>query len=441
MKKALWAAAAAFVLLIAIVGIGAVRNALRDSAKLSAEMAAARPQPKLPRPNAFPDYVAAVNAIRDTSYNKYLSKVSPSTSKPRADLDRPATLAQKDALLKKNEAALRRLRQAFAHEYRAPPPAPSFDASFAHYKRFREMARLLAFESEVRAAHKDWDGAMSSAVDAIRLGEDVFRGSGLIGRLVGIAIQTVGRKGAWPAVRHLNADDAKAAARRMESLMARHVPLWVTMENEKEWTQAALREWYKDPDSLDLSDLEETEKGGPPARSSPLARLAMRRMIRTGYRNYTDYMEESIAKLKRPYPMQGPDPEVPQDVLTPILGPDPSAAAVRDTNNTAQNRLLTVALALQAYRAERGAYPRVLSALVPDYLKAVPADPFAKAGTLKYRRENGTYRLYSIGPDGKDDGGTPIDDPAEIARSEGNPRTRYSVRERSQGDIVAGVNP
>ncbi len=69
----------------------------------------------------------------------------------------------------------------------------------------------------------------------------------------------------------------------------------------------------------------------------------------------------------------------------------------------AQN-LILVAFALAAYRADRGEYPADLAALVPKYIPAVPEDTFAD-GPLHYRREGPGYVLYSVGPNGIDDGG------------------------------------
>jgi len=98
--------------------------------------------------------------------------------------------------------------------------------------------------------------------------------------------------------------------------------------------------------------------------------------------------------------------------------------------------LLLLALALRAYQGERGRYPDRLEALVPAYLKRVPPDPFGKGGAPIYRPEGSRYVLYSLGPDGKDDGGKPVQDP----RQPPNSRRRYMVMPDSTGDIVAGVN-
>ena len=69
--------------------------------------------------------------------------------------------------------------------------------------------------------------------------------------------------------------------------------------------------------------------------------------------------------------------------------------------------MLVVDLAIRAYQMDSGRPPSKLLDLVPKYLPVVPDDPCA-AGPMKYRVEEGRYTIYSIGPDGDDDGGKPI---------------------------------
>jgi hypothetical protein len=66
------------------------------------------------------------------------------------------------------------------------------------------------------------------------------------------------------------------------------------------------------------------------------------------------------------------------------------------------NRCLQGVLALRDYEAEEGRLPETLEALVPKYLPAVPEDPLTGAA-LKWNPQ--TKRLYSVGEDGRDDGG------------------------------------
>jgi hypothetical protein len=103
--------------------------------------------------------------------------------------------------------------------------------------------------------------------------------------------------------------------------------------------------------------------------------------------------------------------------------------------NYSANRLLTVQLALQAFSVEHGAYPATLEVLVnAGYLPQLPTDPFALSGSFHYSRKGAGYLLYSLGPDGKDDGGKPIMDKKDPTK----PAT--SLQTDDHGDIVAGVN-
>jgi hypothetical protein len=73
--------------------------------------------------------------------------------------------------------------------------------------------------------------------------------------------------------------------------------------------------------------------------------------------------------------------------------------------NTAVNRAADAAIAVERFRRRHGRLPKRLDELVPDLLPAVPKDPFT-GDPLHYAAGGGFYLVYSVGPDGKDNGGT-----------------------------------
>ena len=73
----------------------------------------------------------------------------------------------------------------------------------------------------------------------------------------------------------------------------------------------------------------------------------------------------------------------------------------------ALERLLAAELALRCYLAEQGHQPARLEQLVPQYLQRVPLDPFSGKPVI-YRPQGTHWLLYSVGPDGVDDGGSPV---------------------------------
>ncbi len=107
--------------------------------------------------------------------------------------------------------------------------------------------------------------------------------------------------------------------------------------------------------------------------------------------------------------------------LMAMTGTDPAVAWLnvrwRDRDLT-KMRLLICDLAIRAYSLQRGRKPAKLDDLVPDYLPEVPKDPFS-GKELVYRVTPTGYLLYSVGVDGKDDGGkscgpTGLEEPGDI---------------------------
>lgn len=67
-------------------------------------------------------------------------------------------------------------------------------------------------------------------------------------------------------------------------------------------------------------------------------------------------------------------------------------------------RAMIAALACERYRLANGEWPESLTDLVPEYLKAVPVDPFDGA-PIRYAETSEGINLWCIGEDLKDDGG------------------------------------
>ena len=63
-----------------------------------------------------------------------------------------------------------------------------------------------------------------------------------------------------------------------------------------------------------------------------------------------------------------------------------------------------MALALASFRGENSRFPERLNELVPKYIAELPKDRFADVDYV-YRQEGKGYILYSVGYNGKDDGG------------------------------------
>ena len=79
-------------------------------------------------------------------------------------------------------------------------------------------------------------------------------------------------------------------------------------------------------------------------------------------------------------------------------------AEEKDRRIKATIRLLATELSIRCYQQEKGHPPARLDELVPEFLKAVPQDPFSRR-PLIYRPQGTDWLLYSVGPDHVDNGG------------------------------------
>jgi len=87
----------------------------------------------------------------------------------------------------------------------------------------------------------------------------------------------------------------------------------------------------------------------------------------------------------------------------------------RVTKIETSRRMVVAAIALKRYHLKHGGFPPNLASLTPDLLSEVPRDPI-DGQPLRYRlNADGTFLLYSIGDDGKDNGGDPT--PSEGTKS------------------------
>ena len=92
--------------------------------------------------------------------------------------------------------------------------------------------------------------------------------------------------------------------------------------------------------------------------------------------------------------------------MSNILVPSLQRALTLHFRLLAERRMAATALAIRLYELDHGRRPTSLDELVPNYLEALPIDPFATDGrTFGYKPDGSQSILYSIGDDGRDDGG------------------------------------
>jgi hypothetical protein len=96
--------------------------------------------------------------------------------------------------------------------------------------------------------------------------------------------------------------------------------------------------------------------------------------------------------------------KVEYDVLIALLMPAMTKVSEAYRRNQAGLRCAIVAVAAERYRRDTGRWPAVLDDLTGGHLKAVPVDPY-DGKRLRYKHLPDGVIVYSVGPDGEDNGG------------------------------------
>jgi hypothetical protein len=379
-------------------------------------MSLATPAP--PSPNAFDEYNTAYSLIKDHDDMDFATANPPVSG-------HKYTKQQKRRLVSENQPMFDAIDKALTQQYQQPP-VNSWSTLMPYLAHDRAMARALNLQAMMLADDGDWDGCAKSSLTAMQMGAQLPHGGAIISDLVGTACQSVGRLGAWNSVSHVSLGAAKKDALLLNSLEQKTVPIPDVFKEEKRSIVASLIDLRNRPVSS-VSAGQDTD-------------AIMTKFVGNSVTisDICSYMDSYIAISKHSYraSLRTQPPAIPwYDPVMSIIAPNFSGMQMKTTTTCALNRMLEIQFALRAYYLEHGKYPASLTELAPSYLPSIPADPFAETGTFQYKVKPGGYLLYSIGPDGVDDGGKPIYDPQNPQES------RYSVHDKDQkGDIVAGIN-
>jgi hypothetical protein len=378
------------------------------------------PAVELPSPNAFDDYLRA-GALSSENY-KVLDP----------DDDPYLNRAARRRLLAENAEALGVLRAGFAHAY-VEPREHAVAGDNAYYAHCRRLGRLLSLEATEHAANGRYAAALDSQLDAERLGFDLPRRTGVIGDLVSNAVRAIGRseKVVQPRIDHLTAAEARAAASRLAGLLAGEQDHFQTFLDEGDIELATWTNMARSQGSFKVADnLADNGSSGPQLAWAVFG-------VGPWLVEERRYLAAAAAWAKLPW-NAAPPPR--PGLLFSMHRDEKNGGFARGVHfkrcqADACDQMFLAALALQAWRAEHGRYPDTLDALAPDILPAAPPDPFGR-GPLKYRLDGEKYVLYSVGPDGVDDGGQP-----GAIQDEKTGAWRYnSLVVQSRGDLVWGLS-
>lgn len=303
------------------------------------------------------------------------------------------------------------VRAAFKLKWRLPPQLDAAGirpGGFADGD-FRDCACGFAAESHLAESRGDLSLAMQRSLDAIELGSNAPRGGGIYERQVGLAIHAIGYAEAGRLAAKLPASAIPPALARVRRLRKGWPPLSDMWQSERVQRLVVTREVFL---RLGACPLRQQLDWFRSAQSSPslwgtLQLAATPRSLSLA--NVDANFQELIAESRKPF-RQRRAVAPPQDAWSVVWGGivdvDPEQAWRYEWPQT-QLALLEVALAVRLHFLQHKRYPTRLAEIDRRWLPAVPRDLWGQP--IAYRRIAGKPQSYSLGPDGRDDRGRPLD--------------------------------
>jgi ABC-type transport system involved in multi-copper enzyme maturation permease subunit len=291
-----------------------------------------------------------------------------------------------------------------------------------HVDAYHGVRQLLWYDLVVRADDGDPDGALGDCVRLLNLGRSLGDEPMMISQVVRMNAARTAARGAQRVLAQGEPGEAALAdLRRRFTDEEAHPGLVIGLRGDRAGVdnfmglvQAGEFPWqelarFADPqertghETLDQLLFSVTPGAEKESRAALL-------------RHLTDL----IAAARLPAEEQGPafDRAEARRLQLPLVARQLSVRGVtvsrRNREGRAELRCAALALAAEQFRRRLGRWPERLDELTPDFLTKVPTDPFGGAA-LRLRRLPDGLVIYSVGPDGTDDGGD-VRDTANLNR-------------------------
>jgi len=282
-----------------------------------------------------------------------------------------------------------------------------------HVQQIRDAARHLQLQYWVCRHRGDRAGALASLRGIVRAGETLRGEPTFISQLVRIAVFSLGVECTSDFLKH-----EQATAAELESLAELfaavdfHPSLSIAMNGERAMAYSTLQ-------MKDLNQIQPSGQGSLPLTGGLGTLMDLRpgdgahllaietEMVDAAELPLAEAIDKFRAIEQRVKQMATDEQRtLPWNRHVLALMLVPAVTNVADAFGRATSLLegAQAAVAVERYRLKHGDVPQTLAALVPEFLPAVPTDPFT-GGAMRYSVEEFSYAIYSVGPDKVDGGG------------------------------------
>ena len=285
--------------------------------------------------------------------------------------------------------------------------------------KFRHLARVMTMGAQYYAARGYYEAALDDYATVLGFASESSRGGVLIAGLVGFAIdkyaaQSLRETLTWGGAEY---EGYRFLIEQMQTLDTRMHTTWEVME-----TEASLINSWLDKELEAGVDLRSMLEGDTPEMRGVLDNVSdeqIELMFRQAFEMYQTLVDYFALPY---YEARAVDlnPIISQNPISQVLDL-PALATIHSQEAAARAEIRGTMLcaAIGLYGVENKVYPASLGELVPDYASELPEDPFS-VQPFGYEITESSYLFYSVGPDMRDDGGSPLDGNSPFADREGD---------------------
>ena len=286
----------------------------------------------------------------------------------------------------------------FDHDY----SRPNMDAMLGELGALRQCSRLLRVAAQSQAASGDPKLALADWRRMHAVGAHAVSSPGLMGGLVALAIDASASKTAPTLFENVHTRAQLDEITPLDS----HAPVRqynLALQGEEAFGLASF---------CDMANGKFSE--APTTWSRAAGEFLWLVWMQDEVPSYREFLAQVRDFSQRPYferkaqiaalqsaSQTGPPAGIMLQILTPSILR--SLAILAETQALAS--AVDVAHAATRYRLDHGEYPASAQALAPEYILALPLDPFDGHPLRWTKRRDGSVVIYSLGADGTDDGG------------------------------------
>jgi hypothetical protein len=382
-------------------------------------------------PPNLPDQENAAGLYRGASVifgdDDAFQEIVQKASKTRIDSVDPEAIA----FLTRHTDTLDLLRQAAARpvcRFTRDYTRPSFDMLLPEIQFFRDAARILAVSARYQASIGEIAAALDDVSSIMKISLHASSEPILISGLVGLAIDGIAVSVLIDILPFVDADDLVLLKRNdIHNFLSTPPSLAKNIYGEEafglnvfsifgtgEFDQWQLASFIMDdlnvPDSIYRQNIFLN-----PALAPALAAyriflfpqdLAAYRQTMHSYKRVAESSDSYEGKqtiLKRIE--DGLSSGRPKGFITTLLTPAIGKAIERVEKVRMQHATALVAIAATKFRITHDGLPEKATSLVPDFLPSLLKDAFLDTSRIHYASKDDGVAIYSVGPNGKDDGG------------------------------------